>query len=543
MLMKKIVYSLLILIMIQSCSKPEKVDLLVVNGLIYTADSAFSVASEMAVAHGKIVAVGEGLSNRFIATETLDAGGKTILPGLIDAHCHFTGLGDGLIRWADLTETRSWQEVLDRITTFSQKHPHPWLLGRGWDQNDWPTKSFPDKQRLDSLFGTTPVALTRIDGHAMIANSAALKLAGIGASTRVDGGEIRLKGGNPTGLLLDNAMELVYNAIPPLSDKQRCEGLRAAREKCLAAGLTAVADAGLNYHEIHRIDSLQRAGKLELRVNAWLNPNDENLQRLIAQGPVITPHLQITAIKLYADGALGSRGALLLEPYSDDKGNRGIATANQQYFEKWADIAYDNHFQLCVHAIGDSANRLILGVFGRKLKEKNDRRWRIEHAQVVAPDDFSLFGQFSIIPSMQPTHATSDMYWAGDRLGDRIVNAYALRRLMEQNGWIPLGTDFPIENINPFYTFYAAVARKDLSGYPENGFQANDALTRHDALLGMTRWAAKSLFTESINGSLEPGKAADFIIIDRNIMKIEEQQIPETRVLSTYIDGKLVFAE
>ena len=280
-----------------------------------------------------------------------------------------------------------------------------------------------------------------------------------------------------------------------------------------------------------------------MRVNTWLSPSNENYSLLIQKGPLKEPLLQITAIKLYADGALGSRGALLLKPYSDDSNNQGIATYDRNYFAKWADVALQNNFQLCVHAIGDSANRMILHVFAEKLGGKNDLRWRIEHAQVIDTADFDMFRQFCIIPSMQPTHATSDMNWAGNRLGNRIINAYALRRLLEQNGWMPLGTDFPIENINPFYTFYAAVARKDLNGQPSEGFQMTDALTREQALMGMTLWAARSLFTEQWNGSLEPGKKADFVLIDRDIMKVNETELPNTSVLATYIDGKKVYTK
>lgn len=531
------------ILMVTSCSQPENIDLLVTNGIIYTADSAFTVVSQMAVHNGIIVATGNNLAKKYKASEILDAQGMTLVPGLIDAHCHFTGYGEGLIRWADLKNTGSWTEAIDRVKQFGEQNPDSWLLGRGWDQNIWPLKEFPDNTLLDDRFGNIPVALTRIDGHAMVANTAALKLAGIDASTQVDGGEIKLSNGKPTGLLLDNAMDLVYKAIPQLTTKQRCDGLMAAQANCLSVGLTAVADAGLEYDEVMRIDSLQKNGKIHMRVNTWLSPSNENYSLLIQKGPLKEPLLQITAIKLYADGALGSRGALLLKPYSDDSNNQGIATYDRNYFAKWADVALQNNFQLCVHAIGDSANRMILHVFAEKLGGKNDLRWRIEHAQVIDSADFDVFRQFCIIPSMQPTHATSDMNWAGNRLGNRITNAYALRRLLEQNGWMPLGTDFPIENINPFYTFYAAVARKDLNGQPSEGFQMTDALTRQQALMGMTLWAAKSLFTEQWNGSLEPGKKADFVLIDRDIMKVNETELPNTSVLATYIDGKKVYTK
>ncbi|PKP27266.1 MAG: amidohydrolase [Bacteroidetes bacterium HGW-Bacteroidetes-22] len=524
-----------------SCDNMQKADLLVVNAVIYTADSSFSSATSMAILDGKIIYIGDEAAELYKADEILDADGKVILPGLIDAHCHFTGYGDGLIRWADLRKTSSWHEVTDRLVQFEKKNPSQWLLGRGWDQNDWNQKQFPDNTLLDSLFGDRPVAVTRIDGHAMIANSAALRLAGIDINTIVTGGQIGRRANKLTGLLLDNAMELVYKTIPDMSSRQHTAGLLLAQKNCFAAGLTALSDAGLTWQEIERIDSNQKAGSLKIRINAWLNPSEENIIHFVTKGPLVTPQLQVTAIKLYADGALGSRGALLTAPYTDDPHNCGIATADEAYFNKWADLAFKNNFQLCTHAIGDAANRLMLSVYARFLKGKNDRRWRIEHAQVVDHADMDKFGRYSIIPSMQPTHATSDMYWAHERLGDRVGDAYALKRLMQQNGWIPLGTDFPIEEINPMLTFYAALARKDLKGFPDGGFQPADALTRQEALWGMTLWAARANFTEEINGSLEPGKMADFVMLDRDIMTISEKNIPETTVLLTVINGKTVF--
>lgn len=524
-----------------ACNPKTKVDLLVVNANIYTADSNFSKATTMAINNGLITYIGTESTTHFEAGEIIDAGGKTIVPGLIDAHCHFTGYGDGLISWANLGATKSWEEVIERLKQFQADNPGTWLLGRGWDQNDWASKQFPDNTLLDQVFGDLPVALTRIDGHAMIANSAALRLANITPKTLISGGEIRTAGNRLTGLLLDNAMERVYSVIPELSNDQRIQGLVKAQENCLAVGLTALSDAGLSRTEIFRIDSLQKAGILKMRINAWLNPNDENLKTFVVKGPMITPLLQVTAIKLYADGALGSRGAWLLEPYTDDPKNNGIATFPETYFDEWATTAADNHFQLCVHAIGDAANRMVLKVYSKHLSAGNDRRWRIEHAQVVDSADFDAFGRANIIASMQPTHATSDMYWAEQRLGSRVANAYALKRLMLQNDWMPLGTDFPIEHINPALTFFAAVARKDTTGFPAAGFRMDDALSRQEALWGMTLWAARANFTEKINGSLETGKAADFVMFDEDLMTADEMALPHLQVLMTVIDGKVVY--
>lgn len=529
-----------------ACSQKQRIDLIVANGSIYTVNEDFTVAEAMAVHDGTIVEIGStaDILGKFTADRFVDLETKPIYPGFIDAHCHFYGYGLGLLKRADLTGTRSFDEILQVMVAHHEKYPSTyWIEGRGWDQNNWPEKSFPFNDKLNELFPDNPVILTRVDGHAAVVNQKALELAGISGKTKVEGGDVILLNGKPTGVLIDNAIDRVTRVIPPPDAVQMAEALMAAQENCFAVGLTGVHDMGLNKREIQVIDSMQQSNKLKMRMYVLLTPEEETLDAFFAKGKTKNKTLNIRAIKLYADGALGSRGAKLMKDYSDDPGNPGLLLRSPESLMEFCNKAYDNGFQVCTHAIGDSANRLMLQVYGEILKEKNDLRWRIEHSQIVAPEDFELFGKFSIIPSVQPTHATSDMYWAVDRVGaERIKGAYAYNDLLQQNGWLPLGTDFPIEGINPVHTFYAAVVRKDLKGWPENGFQIENALTRQDALKGMTIWAAMSAFEENEKGSLEPGKLADFVVLEKDIMQIKADQIPTAKVLMTFVGGEEVFS-
>lgn len=532
------------LLMLTSCNRHQKVDLIILNAKVYTSDSAFSVKEAVAVSDGKIVFVGTTaeIKQLYESDSTIDLKGKTMLPGLMDAHCHFKGLAEGLVRWVDLKGTKSFEEVINRIREFHSQHPNQWILGRGWDQNDWDIKTFPSKDLLDKEFDSIPVALTRVDGHAMLANSCLLHQVGITAKTKVSGGEIMLTNGQPNGMLIDNAMGLITPHIPALSNELLEQGLLKAQEVCFSLGLTSVVDAGLEYNEIQLIDKLQKSGQLKIRIDAMLSPSEENISNYLQNKPYKTDRLRVGSIKFYADGALGSRGALLIDPYADDEHKCGLRIENPDHFQTYCEMAYKSGFQVNTHAIGDSAVRLMLQVYSSVLKSKNDRRWRIEHAQVVHPADFDLFGKYSIIPSVQPTHATSDMYWAAQRLGnERIKNAYAYKRLLMQNGWMPLGTDFPIESVNPIYTFYAATQRKDLQGFPDTGFQIENALSQQEALYGMTIWAAQASFLEKEIGSIEVGKAADFTVLDTDILTTEPANIPLTKVNCVFISGECVF--
>lgn len=524
-------------------NQKQPADLIVYNAKIYTVDSGFTIAEAMAVKEGKIVATGttKMIRSGYVATENFDAHGKTIYPGFIDAHAHFVAYAIGL-NAANLVGTTSWHAVLKKLQSFAQTHREGWLVGRGWDQNDWPEKEFPTNTQLDSLFPGRPVFLERVDGHAAIANTEALRQAGVKAGRELTGGTVEIKDGNLTGILIDNATSLVSSKIPGPTATEAVKAVLDAQQACFEVGLTTVDDCGLEYQKILALDSLQKQGELKIRIYAMLSDATENYAFAKQHGRLKTDFLNVRAFKVYADGALGSRGACLLQPYSDKPGWTGFLLSAQTHFDSVAQIINDLGFQMCTHAIGDSGNRTMLNIYAKQLGGKNDKRWRIEHAQVVSDGDFKLFGQYSIIPSVQPTHATSDMYWAGQRLGnERERGAYAYKRLLQQNGWLPLGTDFPVEDISPFKTFYAAVWRQDATGFPKGGYQMENALTREQALRGITIWAARSNFEEGEKGSLERGKFADFVMLDTDLMQAPANAVLHTNVLATFLGGKAVY--
>jgi predicted amidohydrolase YtcJ len=532
------------IILLLSCSNFKKrADFILHNARIYTLDKNFSIANSLVVKEGKILAIGDydTLKNQFDPENILDGEGNSVFPGFIDAHAHFYSFGQNL-RKVKLVGTKSWDEILDSVKTYSKRVPEGWILGAGWDQNHWALKEFPNKNRLDSLFPNRPIALTRIDGHAIIANQAALNLAGIYPGQVISGGLIETQKGKLTGVLVDNATSFIKKAIPKDNLYQIQESLLKAQSQCFSVGLTTVDECGVSYSLIKPIQDLQNSGELKMKIYIMLSDAPENYNYLFQRGKIKTPALNVQSFKVYADGALGSRGACLLKPYSDKPNETGFLLNTPEHYLEVAQKIYTHGFQMNTHAIGDSANRTLLKIYSQVLKGRNDRRWRIEHAQIVSSDDLHYFGDFSIIPSVQPTHATSDMFWAVERLGpERIHTGYAYKQLLDQNGWIPLGTDFPVENINPLYTFYAAVIRKDLGGKPESGFQMENALTRKEALQGMTIWAAKANFEEKEKGSLEPGKMADWVILDQDIMTIPGKEIPQVKVLKTFLNGKMVF--
>jgi predicted amidohydrolase YtcJ len=540
------IFVLISMIQLTACTPMEKADLIIKNANIYTVDQNFSKAEAIAIKDGKILAIGtsDAITSKYEASQVYDLDGKPVYPGFIDAHCHFLGYGVGLLRRADLVGTTSFEDVIEKVKAHHEKFPEAfWIEGRGWDQNDWEVKEFPTKAKLDEAFPDNPVYLTRIDGHAALVNSKALELAGIDASTKIDGGDVILKDGQPTGVLIDNAMELVSAIIPEPSDEAVAAALKAAEKNCFEVGLTGVHDAGLPKREVKIIDSLQKAGELSMPMYVMLSPSKENLETYVENGPYKTDRLNVRSIKLYADGALGSRGAKMIEDYSDDHGNSGLILTPPDTIRMICRKAIENGYQINTHAIGDSANRLMLELYGEHLKGQNDKRWRIEHVQIISPEDFKKFNQYSIVPSAQPTHATSDMYWAEDRVGhERIKGGYAYKDLLAQTGWIPLGTDFPIEHINPMYTFYAAVERKDQKGWPEDGFNPENALSREETLKGMTIWAAMAAFEENEKGSLEPGKYADFVVLEKDIMEIPGNELYDVKVLKTFLRGEEVFS-
>ena len=528
-----------------SFGQKKKVDLLLYNAKIYTVDNKFSIASALAIKDGRILDVSESktILQKYNGKKVENLQGKFIYPGFIDAHAHFFSYGLGL-QTADLVGTTSWEQVLNTLQTFAKRNTEGWITGRGWDQNDWPVKEYPTKEKLDLLFPDRPVLLRRIDGHGAIANQKALDLAGVKPGDYLTGGELEVENGKLTGILIDNAVGLVAAKIPGPSLTQMKNALLGAQANCFAVGLTTVDDCGLDYKTVLLIDSLQKTKELKMRVYAMLSDEPHNYNFLFQKGKIKTDYLNVRSFKVYSDGALGSRGACLLQPYSDKSNWTGFLLSSQQHFDSVANIISKRGFQMCTHAIGDSGNRTMLNIYAKYLHGKNDQRWRIEHAQVVNENDFSLFGQNNIIPSVQPTHATSDMYWAGDRLGQqRVKGAYAYKQLMEQNGWIPLGTDFPVEDISPIKTFYAAVFRVDAKDYPKGGYQIENGLSREQALRGMTIWAAKSNFEEGEKGSLEKGKLADFIILGKDLMTITAKDVLKTSVIATYVGGEKVYSK
>ncbi len=529
---------LITLFMNAGCRK--EADLLIFNGIIYTVNDKAEIAGAMVIRDGHVIGIGKEteLREQFRFPREIDLKGKPVYPGFIDPHCHFYNYGLTL-RQVDLSGTSSTKEIAERLVLHAGLYPGKWIIGRGWDQNDWQVKKFPTRELLDSLFPDRPVYLVRIDGHAAWVNSKLIELAGISKDTHIEGGEIITDEHGPTGILVDNAMALAEKLIPPVTRDEKIQALLKAQQNCFAVGLTSVGDAGLDKEIVVLIDSLQKNDSLQMHINAMLNPSKENIDFYINKGIYETDRLTVRSIKLFADGALGSRGALLKKPYTDDPSSRGLQVGETRYLEQICRLAFDKGYQVNTHCIGDSAVSLVLGIYGSVLPENNDLRWRIEHAQVVDPADLEMFRRYSVIPSVQTTHATSDMYWAEDRLGpERIGHAYAYRTLLQQNGWIANGSDFPVESINPVYGFYAAVARKDLKGMPPGGYHMEQSLSRDQALKAMTVWAAKASFGEKQRGSLEPGKDADFVVLDRDIMTVPEDSIPSAKVLETWIKGK-----
>lgn len=530
--------------LISSCNyQDDEVDMIVHNAVIYTVDDGFSTAEAMAIDSGKVVALGpeREIMNRFSATEIVNAGGKPVFPGFIDSHCHFVehGLYEDQV---DLSGTRSWAECVDRIKAFAAQSPALWIEGHGWDQNDWEGQDFPTNEELNELFPDRPIILDRIDKHASLANQKALKLALIDGPQRVIGGEIVVdEDGLPTGLLIDKAANKVKDVIPAPNEELLKRAILKAQEDCFKVGLTTIDEAGLDSTVIRLFQKMYRDDELSIRIYAMLNASDAGLE-FMKQGMILEDRLTMRSVKLYGDGALGSRGAALKHDYHDKSGHKGALLHQPIFFKQWAALCNLYGFQMNTHCIGDKANQIILAVYREQLEGTNDKRWRIEHAQLVTGNDIDQFGKNNILPSVQPTHATSDMPWVEERIGaDRVKDAYANASLLRQNGLVLLGTDFPIEGMDPIHTFYAAVFRKDMNGDPLGGWYPEEALSREEALRGMTIWGAVGNFEEEMKGSLEVGKVADFVILDRDLMTVSEKDVLGTEVLSTFVNGEKVY--
>lgn len=527
-----------------SCS--NSVDVIIRGATIYTADEENSIAQAIAVDDGIIVGVGtdDEILNEFTARGVLDAKGLPIYPGFIDSHAHFLDLGL-LQNQIDLTNTGSFDEIIELLRAYKEANPKLQIIqGRGWDQNDWAIKELPTKNALDSLFPDIPVILRRIDGHGILVNQYVLDKAAVDSSSQVENGIIiKDELDQPTGVLIDGAMNLVDVIIPKPTEKEKIEALKKAEEICFSYGITTVSEAGLDKDDILLIQELHDSRELKIKIYAMISNTEENLNYFLDERGVIhTDKLNVRSVKVYADGALGSRGAALKENYSDDD-HRGVFVTDVEALQQLAfRIAKTEIFQMNTHAIGDRAHHEVLRTYRNALFFAKDPRWRIEHAQIIDTNDINLY-DYRIIPSVQPTHATSDMYWAEQRIGpQRMVGAYPFRRLLERSGSIALGTDFPVEDVSPFKTFVAAVARQDINGYPSEGFLKQDSLNRQEALKGMTYWGAHANFEEDKKGSIEIGKSADFTILDKDIMVADWPAVFGTRVVATFLDGEIVFS-
>ncbi|MEX2155711.1 MAG: amidohydrolase [Gemmatimonadales bacterium] len=527
-------------------------DLVVTNARVYTADVNRPVAEAFAARSGRILFVGSARGALALAgprTERLDLGGRTVIPGIVDAHAHLLGLGQAL-RTVDLVGTRSYDEVIARVVERARTaRPGEWIRGRGWDQNDWADTRFPTHAALSRAVPNHPVYLTRVDGHAALVNAKALELAQVSAATPDPAGGrfMRDSANNPTGVLIDAAQGVVGRVIPPASRTELREHTLAAITELNRWGLTGIHDAGVGAEGISVYEELAREGRYSLRNYVMIRANDSTLDAFMRRGPqkgLFDGRLWIRSIKITADGALGSRGAALLEPYADDPGNTGLITTPMERVKSVAVRALRAGFQLNVHAIGDRANRLVLDEFAAALREvpAADHRFRIEHAQILHYQDIPRFAQLDVIPSMQGSHQTSDMYWVPNRLGwARSLGAYAWRSLLNTGVVIPNGSDLPVEAANPLISFHSFVTRQDADNYPAGGWFPDQRTTRQEALLAMTVWPAYAAFMESESGSLTAGKFADFVVLDRDIMTVALEQILGTRVLMTVLGGHSVF--
>lgn len=533
----------LIMLMCIACSPLPEADLVIYNARLITMNDAHPEGEVIVIREGKILEIGNSeLKDKYRAKQIEDAAGAYLYPGFIDAHCHFYGYATTLLE-CDLSGTRSWEEVLQRLDSFAVAHPEGWLTGRGWDQNDWEIAVYPDNGALNIRFPDRPVLLRRVDGHGAIANAAALALAGISSSTHITGGEIEIKHGKPTGILVDNAVDAVKAIIPSAGSIELMKALQQAEQNCYAYGLTTLADAGLDVETCLMLDSLHKEKQLSIFLYMMLNPTESGLA-FARKGIYETEHAYIGSFKIYADGALGSRGARLKQAYCDRHTHSGLLLNDTAYFNRWCrDISALPGYQANTHCIGDSAVRLLLETYGRYLGENNDRRWRIEHAQVLDTQDVSLFSRFKIIPSVQPTHAVSDGPWAATRLCDaRMPGAYAYKTLLGTNGYLPLGTDFPVELPDPLRTWYAAVYRSSPEA-PEITYGMQHALSTEEALKGMTIWAAKACKLEHRKGMLKPNMDADIVMLNRDLRNLSREEFTGIQVLGTIRAGVKVFGK
>ena len=530
---------------------PPRADLIVVHATVHTADDARPRAEAIAVRDGRVTYVGTSAGATALAgpaTQVIDAKGRTVVPGLVDAHVHLAGLAQAL-RIVDLTGTKSYQELIDRVAARAKTAPKgTWVLGRGWDQNDWPGKQFPTHDLLTRAVPDHPVVLTRVDGHAVFANATAMELAGVTAGAKdPDGGRVeRDAKGNPTGVFVDRAMGMVQRIVPNPTPAAWREMLVAAIAEINRWGLTGVHDAGVGPEMIGIYEQLAREGKFNLRDYVMVadGPGLDSLLKVGPRSGLSDGRLWIRSVKVVGDGAMGSRGAALLEPYSDDPKNRGLLISSLEHIRDVSVKALNAGFQVNTHAIGDRANRTALDAYAQAFAQVpgKDHRFRIEHAQIIDPVDIPRFAKLHVIPSMQASHQTSDMSWVESRLGpSRLAGAYAWRSLLKTGVIIPNGSDFPVEQVNPLISFHSAITRQNPKNLPAGGWRPQEKMTRDEALKGMTIWPARAAFQEAELGSLTVGKRADFVILDQDIMAVAPEKILDTQVVGTWLGGKQVY--
>jgi len=540
-MIKHFVPLVIILIILSSCMKGQKVDLIVHNAKIHVMNDANSVYDAMAIRDGKVIEVGpeRQILNKYRSEEDIDALGKDVYPGLTDAHGHLLMYANQKLG-VDLTGAKSMEEVIYRCEKYYAKSSNKFIIGRGWDQSLWSNDSMPNNQQLSKVFKNIPVCLYRIDGHAALVNDFLIKRTKI-TSNNIDGGEVKMEKGVPTGLLIDNAINIISKSIPAYSQSQVKEAILEIQEELFQYGITGTHEAGIDFKHIKLFKSMVASGKLKLELYAMLMNSAENRSFAIKNGPYSYRNLSIRSFKVFADGALGSRGALLKKPYSDEHQSHGLLLTSVKEMRDVSLFCLKHGYQMNTHGIGDSANSLILDIYKNAFKRNPDHRFRIEHSQVIDPSDFVKFSEYAVFPSVQPTHATSDQRWSEKRLGkERLVGAYAYKTLLRQYGMLAIGTDFPVESTNPFYTIHAAVQRKNPSNDPLNGFLAKEALSLEEVIRGMTIWAAFSSFQERELGSLEKGKRANFVIFDKPIES--NPTFEQNYAWMTFIRGKKVFA-
>jgi predicted amidohydrolase YtcJ len=546
------VFLFLLIPVLAAAQQQQPADLIVTNARIYTVDEAHPLADAMAVRGGKVQFVGSSgaaMALKGPSTRVLDLNGRTVIPGMVDAHGHVDNLGLAL-RTVDLTGTSSYDEVIARVAARAKSTPTgQWIIGRGWDQNDWGDTRFPTHEKLSAAVPNNPVYLTRVDGHAGLANAAALKAAGVTAATKdPEGGHMeRASDGSPAGVFVDNAQRLIGRVVPRSTREQVKSEIQAAIAEGQKWGLTGVHDAGASAEELEIYEELGKSNALNFRLYVMISDDSATISRWFARGPLVGGYdntLWVRSVKLYMDGALGSRGAALLDPYADNATTNGLLVSRPEHIESVAERALKSGFQVNTHAIGDRANRLVLDAYEQALKAVPvaDHRFRIEHAQIINSEDIPRFAALGVIPSMQASHQTSDMYWAGNRLGStRVLGAYAWRSLLDHGSVIPNGSDFPVEQVNPLISFHAAFSRQDAHNWPPNGWYPEQKMTREEALRSITLWPAYAAFQESLMGSLTPGKLADFVVLDQDIMRVAPEQVLATHVLATYVGGKPVY--